>query len=43
LTHTCNRRDWLSDSSILAFQRVDEFIPESVPLIVEAVIDESVQ
>jgi hypothetical protein len=39
--NTRSKHDRLSDSSILAFRRVAEFIPESVPLIVEAVIEES--
>lgn len=39
--NTCSRHDRLSYSSTLAFCRFAEFIPETVPLIVEAVIDES--
>jgi hypothetical protein len=37
--NTCSRHDRLSFSSIRAFQMVAEFIPESVPLIVESVIE----
>ena len=39
--NTCSRHDRLSFSSIRAFQLVADLIPESVPLIIEAVIDES--
>jgi len=38
--NTRSKHDRLSYSSIMAFQRVAEFIPESVPLIIEAVIEE---
>ena len=38
--NTRSKHDRLSYSSIMAFQRVAELIPESVPLIVEAVIEE---
>ena len=39
--NTRSKHDRLSYSSIHAFQRIAEFIPEPVPLIVESVIDES--
>jgi hypothetical protein len=38
--NTRSKHDRLSYASIMAFQRVAELIPESVPLIVEAVIEE---
>lgn len=38
--NTCSRHDRLSFSSIRAFQLVADLIPESVPLIIEAVIEE---
>lgn len=38
--NTCSRHDRLSFSSIRAFQLVAEAIPEDVPLIIEAVIEE---
>jgi hypothetical protein len=39
--NTRSKHDRLSCSSIIAFQRIAAFIPEGVPLILEAVIDES--
>jgi hypothetical protein len=39
--NTRSKHDRLSYSSIMAFQRLAEFIPEDVPLIIESVIDES--
>jgi sugar phosphate isomerase/epimerase len=39
--NTRSKHDRLSCSSIMAFQRVAECIPENVPLIIESVIDES--
>ncbi len=39
--NTRSKHDRLSYSSILAFQRLAEFISENVPLIVESVIPES--
>jgi len=39
--NTRSKHDRLSYSSITAFQRVAEFIPECVPIIVESVIEES--
>lgn len=38
--NTRSKHDRLSYSTIMAFQRLAEFIPESVPLIVESVIEE---
>jgi hypothetical protein len=37
--NTCSKHDRLSFSSIRAFQLVSELIPESVPLIIESVIE----
>ena len=39
--NTRSKHDRLSYSSIMAFQRVAEYIPENVALIIESVIDES--
>ncbi len=38
--NTRSKHDRLSWASIIAFQRVAEFIPESVPVIIESVIEE---
>ncbi len=38
--NTRSKHDRLSDASVFAFKRVAEYIPENIPLIVEAIIDE---
>jgi hypothetical protein len=39
--NTRSKHDRLSDASIFAFRRIAEYIPESAPIIVEAVIEET--